>query len=211
MKKLLKYLMLAAIAVSAFAPGFCGADQDGTINLVGPEAVCVVDGDFDGVYEPGDEIAVSRFNKQFAFGEVVGVKASYMVVKIKSRTNEYFVKPGDIVHEPIVEHEEIETLRATIDPPVIEEQVEEETAPEEKAEEEKKPVKIEPITVQTNPDDGLSIEERLQMLQLQSEGAATSGIGGDTGKKEKEDTVKTGGGEKQKATTSSRRRRKSSE
>jgi len=90
-------------------------DYEGQITACGPEWVCVVDGEFEGVFAPGAPVSVSRFRKPFAGGFVIDVTDTYMVVKIEHKTPEYFVRPGDLVSEPKKPgKEKLKTLAAKI-------------------------------------------------------------------------------------------------
>jgi hypothetical protein len=100
------------------------ADQDGAINLIGDKGICEVDGDFTKIFEPGDPIEVSRFNKPFGSGYVKSVNESYMLVIVETRQNDYFLTEGDIVHKPIPKEKiKMKMLSAQIKPKTEEEAI----------------------------------------------------------------------------------------
>ncbi|MFA6450965.1 MAG: hypothetical protein WCX65_15935 [bacterium] len=98
------------------------ADQDGAINLIGEKGICIVDGDFSKIFESGDLIEVSRFNKPFATGYVEQVNTTYMIVKVETLNPDYFLETGDYVRKPLPkERIKMKTLRAQIKPKTEEE------------------------------------------------------------------------------------------
>jgi hypothetical protein len=119
------FILAAAFAVCLFFPASISrANQDGAINLIGDNGLCIVDGDFTKIFKPGDTIEVSRFNKQYGAGYVQDVFESYMIVIVETRQNDYFLKEGDIVHKPLPkEIKKMKMLSAQIKPKSEEENV----------------------------------------------------------------------------------------
>jgi hypothetical protein len=96
------FCMVSVLVFCMFFPAKSAvADPDGSINLIGEKGVCVVDGDLTKLFNVDDPIEVSRFNKPYATGYVAQINTTYMVVKVESRLNDYFVQIGDIVHKPL--------------------------------------------------------------------------------------------------------------
>lgn len=105
------------------------ADQDGTINIIGPNGVCIINGEFERIYAPEDPVEISRFGKRYASGYVDQVAETYMIVKVSRKDADYFLKEGDRVAKPLPPpREKLKTLKAVIKPP------EEKALPEEKVE-----------------------------------------------------------------------------
>jgi|GEM_PF-1853860 len=105
--------VLILIALS-FVPRIADAESLAAISALGKDSVCVAIGDFSKDYTVGEPVEILSYGKVAATGKVVKLESSYMAVLIEKRSDDFFVREGDVIRKTVREKEKIRSLSAII-------------------------------------------------------------------------------------------------